>query len=565
MASNSPSYITRNRFGIFIFQWRVPQALRRRQPHLPQLIRRSLRTRDRRVALREARRLIVAMEDSPSLSEPGFEPEARAEDQLFHEGLPLWRDLLDLESEGDYAQREAYLSHLTGTQQRAIEYMARRNDSLVEQANTALQSGDGNQCARVLDRFASIDYRALPGLADRLNRAKASNEPTPPVPHAESHPPSAENPSLAKLFDRWKDAQSGMAVPSYSEYTRMIAFFIRIVQELNNDTCPTAAGLTRELIRGYKKIQAELPKNTKTLDRPISELRDLKGSPRSQTTIAGIFTNVGHFLQWIEGEGYPIDPQIRKVLIYTSKGSTRSKKNRKPFDSHDLKALFESKQYTDGLWRRSSEYWAPLIALFTGATMSEILQLHVTDIRQEQNIWLFDFNENADDKRLKTAGTNEDVGRPRLVPVHRTLHSLEFLSFVKWRSASGDKLLFPEEKRNDARQQFRAYSGRFGRFRDKVDAGPRDDRELRDFHSFRHLFKTKLSNLTPGDNVIDDLLGHTSPGRSAIGQKYNHAQRLDLKNQLLNKLEYSEIEFDRIRHWKRHLFAQNAIKTKRGK
>ena len=62
MLQRLPTYLTLNRFGIYYFQYRVPeyqQNLRGGQ----KLIRKSLRTRDRRLALRLAQRWFQRMSD----------------------------------------------------------------------------------------------------------------------------------------------------------------------------------------------------------------------------------------------------------------------------------------------------------------------------------------------------------------------------------------------------------------------------------------------------------------------------------------------------------------------
>ena len=41
----------------------------------------------------------------------------------------------------------------------------------------------------------------------------------------------------------------------------------------------------------------------------------------------------------------------------------------------------------------SHKYWVPLIGLYTGMRMQEILQLYVTDVYQKDEIWVFDLNE----------------------------------------------------------------------------------------------------------------------------------------------------------------------------
>ena len=63
LASLTPSYLTQNRLGIFIFQFRFPRRLRDRFPSLPVLFRRSLGVRSRREALPLSRRWMSLMDE----------------------------------------------------------------------------------------------------------------------------------------------------------------------------------------------------------------------------------------------------------------------------------------------------------------------------------------------------------------------------------------------------------------------------------------------------------------------------------------------------------------------
>ena len=59
MNSKRPSYITQNRLGIFLFQYRIPKRYGIKQI----FFRISLRTRENKQALRQARKLAVIMEE----------------------------------------------------------------------------------------------------------------------------------------------------------------------------------------------------------------------------------------------------------------------------------------------------------------------------------------------------------------------------------------------------------------------------------------------------------------------------------------------------------------------
>jgi hypothetical protein len=60
---SSATFLYRNKYGIFYFQRRVPEPLRLRHSALPELFRKSLRTRDPKLATRLARKMSVTLDE----------------------------------------------------------------------------------------------------------------------------------------------------------------------------------------------------------------------------------------------------------------------------------------------------------------------------------------------------------------------------------------------------------------------------------------------------------------------------------------------------------------------
>ncbi len=185
---------------------------------------------------------------------------------------------------------------------------------------------------------------------------------------------------------------------------------------------------------------------------------------------------------------------MHDVLTHHSKIKRTDKKERVPFTDEDLKKLFNSEKYVKGLFKRSSDYWAPLISLFTGATLSEILQFYKDDIQTKNNFHVFDFNVSKAGKTLKVESDTKDRGRERLVPIHPVLIELGLLEFIDSNLNKNKDILFWKEER-DCNNKFGSYSKRFIRYKNKLGVKPSHDMEFKDFHSFRHLVKTKLSDI----------------------------------------------------------------------
>ena len=527
MRSITASYTTRNRLGIYIFQYRIPARFRHNYSSRKILFRKSLKTRNKRIAVKRARQWIELMD---KIAKKYFDNPEDYETAL---KLLAKHKIAEKESKDHSDYETALLSALDDIEFKFLK------DGLV--LKTEISEGD------LLDTENTKILREIKALKSLIESQRDSNEAIQLQAIAYS---TEDNPYLTELFERWEAAhKTSMKPSSFVEFSRMIEFFIRVVNEMNTKEI-TIAELDVKAIRHYKEILQKIPKGVRTNNKSIVELTEISGSPKSRSTVKNILVNVGQFILWAKQEGYKVADNIHEVLTSFPRTKSGQTKKRYPFDDNDLVKLFNSEQYLKGLFKNESDYWAPLIALFTGALESEILQLHCSDIYKDADtgINVIDINSNSDDKSLKVDGGNDD-GRPRLVPVHPILDKLGFIEFISDQKEKGFTHLFPSEKRNE-RGQFRAYSGRFGRYRDKVGAGPRNKNEFRDFHSFRHLVKTKLSNIEHHDGLIDDILGHTSSSRSNVGRGYSHANRLELKYRALKRVKYDCINFSSIRNWR---------------
>lgn len=556
MSSSSPSYLTKNRLGVYILQVRVPANIR----HNRRLIQRSLRTRNRRDALKQARRLVIQLEDNNfdiDLIDKQFLRDA----ELFHIGKPLFEELQRLWSEGDQLAIDSFLVDLTSNEEEALRYLADLNNRNIDQLAQLLKIGDRRKTAEFLLELPRIFKQPI---REVLNRHLATNKPSPsPTPSSAPQQPirSTKDVKLDIAFETWKDTYQppAMSKSAFGEYTRLIAFFLRIIKHVNHDTMPRISELNTDMIGEYKTILEKVPRGVHTKSKTIEQLTNMTGEKTAPTTIKNTFGNVGHFIQWLSNEGYPLQQaNICSVLTHHRKVKKEEKKRRVPLDDKDLQVLFLSDNYRLGKWKRASEFWVPLIALFTGMARNEIVQLEVKDVYPTKGYHVIDVNERGN-KQLKVASSNDDegsTGRPRIIPIHKQLIDMGFLDFAQHQKQKGEVRLFPCEPRNN-RGHFGAYGNRFRRYRDKVGAGPRHDKEYRDFHSFRHLMKTKLREVEKDDGLIDDILGHTSTLRSTVGRTYDHSERLEFKANAIKKLKHECIDFDSIRPWQRHSFARN--------
>jgi integrase len=198
---------------------------------------------------------------------------------------------------------------------------------------------------------------------------------------------------------------------------------------------------------------------------------------------------------------------------------------REPFDTQELRAIFSTPVFTRGERPEGGQgeaaFWLPLLALFTGARLSELAGLKVSDVTHEELIGaecLYIVPDVKAGRRLKSKHS------ARAVPIHQQLIAVGFLRFVdaQRKTRGGEAWLFPEVAPGTTGVS--SFSKWFGRY---VDAhGVTDPAKV--FHSFRHNFTDALRLAAVGDDVSRALVGHSQGGvhgrygAKKVAARYRH-------------------------------------------
>lgn len=175
---------------------------------------------------------------------------------------------------------------------------------------------------------------------------------------------------------------------------------------------------------------------------------------------------------------------------------------------------------------RDGYFWTPLIALFSGMRLGEILQLQKPDVKLENGIWYFDVSK-GEGKSLKTASSK------RRVPVHRTLLDLGFVDYAQ----SGAQLgrIFPEIKKGSDGYHSHHFSKWWGRFAGHV--GFRSTRTT--FHSFRHNFLDALRAAETPEYINKALAGHSD---NSVHSQYGGGATLNQLHTAIDKVSYTGVD-----------------------
>jgi integrase len=213
--------------------------------------------------------------------------------------------------------------------------------------------------------------------------------------------------------------------------------------------------------------------------------------------------------------------------------SIGDEKKREPYSHHQLAKLLYSPLYkghqslkcrhkSGSLVERDGYFWVPLIALYSGLRLGEILQLRRTDIKEDKDVWFFDVN-SEQDKTLKTQSS------VRKVPIHRTLVELKFLDHVV--ALPADSRLFPEIKKGADGYASHNFSKWWGRFARHVEIATGKTA----FHSFRHNFINALRAAEQPDYVNKALAGHAD---NSVHGQYGGAVSLMMLKAAIDTVDF---------------------------
>lgn len=319
-----------------------------------------------------------------------------------------------------------------------------------------------------------------------------------------------------------------------------VAAYDQFVEFIGGDVDP--ATITRDQLREFVALLHQLPlrytmyprfKNM-SLKQLIEIAADEELPMLSPTTVKKKFVFIkslfNHAAQeeWIEKD--------RAAGITVPKGKS---KQRVPYRPEELQAILDETKGAE----RPSDYWCPRIAMTTGMRSNEILQLTKADVQQANGIWFLDVNTNTDaetgkDKRAKTDNSQ------RKVPVPQVLLDAGFISYVETIS---EGRLFPCVALAAADDTYSfTYSSRFNPMLKRLGLKPApEEMIIRDFHSFRHTFRSNTRAYGISKENADLIGGWKSQEGRTAGDNYGLHYDAFMQELKVNadKIDYSGLKF----------------------
>lgn len=522
MAVKSPSYVTKSHHGVYYFQIRVDNILRVRLGLKSPIYRKSLKTKDKKTAIRLARRLWVELycEDEewdymskiPKVGtaeydrwEAEWQDAERAKSKAIRIALTVDERLNQI-PKWDFDARETFYEALDPEEHAALQYISENNI--------------------ILDT-----YREEP---------KINNHGV-----IESSTETRKSKKLSQLLEDYlEDVRSNKGSDrTVNLYRDQINMFIELVTDMKSDE------LTYDDVNYYKSSLTKIPKNRNKKKayknhslRELVKMNTPDSDLLSESSHKIYSTNVKAFLNWAITRKYIVaDTATALDKVF----KTAQRFPYLPFNNEDLKKIFLSSAYMRGEHKTASHYWIPLIALYSGARANEICQLSASDVKSEKvggnQVYYFDINDD-DYKTLKNESSK------RVVPIHPELIKLDFLDYVEKIKKRRSKRLFEDLKEYQGKFNH-SFSKWFARYLRSCGVESIEPNKRKAFHSFRHTFSQQLrksKNDIPVED-IEELTGHAHKG--TLLSVYASDLGLEKKNKIICDLNY-KLRLSQIRKWR---------------
>lgn len=296
--------------------------------------------------------------------------------------------------------------------------------------------------------------------------------------------------------------------------------------------------------RSFRDVLGRLPPNlTKRFpdDVPLATLadeNDKNGGARISYETQGLYLRLlNNLLAFAKSDGLIAANPFPPELGPRGKKVAREKA-RNAFSDAQLRAIFTSPIYTGcvddergfstpqpGNITRRSRFWLPLIALFSGLRMNEILQLtkwHVQSAPDGLPCILI-----GENMRVKTKASY------RVVPLHQQLIRCGLLGHIQ-RLPNADALLFDDVPPGPDGYVSSTFSKRFATFWKSLGADEPGRKVT--FHSFRHNFRDALRQ--PGiDRNLAKEVGGWSRGDD-VSDSYGDGARSVVLRPIVNAVSY---------------------------
>ena len=353
------------------------------------------------------------------------------------------------------------------------------------------------------------------------------------------------------VVDKYLAQQQGIwSTKQHRSVLAMFTFFVEFIEVTEGipATSLSLKNISTKTARAFKELLQRSPSNARKIYPTLNPIEMVDAAERdggkllSTTTQNNYLQSLSSLFNFAIQELDYVSSNPFKGKGNTKKTSLNKRSQRLPFSQEQLTDLFSSPLYKGCKTLASChkagrmipvgshKHWVPLIGLYSGMREQEILQLYVEDVRQYENIWVFDLNLNHPDKKLKT------IQSKRLVPLHEDLISMGFLRFLESRTKQDAKgRLFTDAPMAADGTYSSTFSKWFSRYLTNI--GIKTDKTS--FHSFRHNIKDGFRNSGCSDELAENFVGRST---GTTGEAYGQGFSVARLREALHHIEFDCVQ-----------------------
>ena len=203
----------------------------------------------------------------------------------------------------------------------------------------------------------------------------------------------------------------------------------------------------------------------------------------------------------------PIDKAFHDAVGGLKSAASEAKRSESYdlFNREELQKIFDPHRYLK-LMNAADCFWSPLIGLFTGARLGEIVTLRVDDIAVDPDAGIHCLA--IADDGFEGGRRTKNWNSVRDVPIPDALIDLGFLDYVAHMRSLGAEALFPHREANDTRRDdpSKLVSREFSKYLKAI--GIKTPKKV--FHSFRHTAITSFHAKGVDVPYARLIVGHAS-------------------------------------------------------
>jgi len=477
-----PAHLVQNRYG-FCFRIIVPVDLRQLVGKVE--IRQSLRTRNVTEAVQKSILLgILARQHFKEIRETGMKKDIDR-DQANETFNKLFKDLFQKKEEAKLKAKQRREQPVVIHTQNLIVQTSQEPVIVSDSGQTDLHNSDAFGTQKSSKTEAAKDISE--GMSEGMTKGNIGGL-------TKGTPKIITLKNLVSKYETWKIAEGDWTEQSKGDIVPYLNWF----KDFMGEHVPIDEISTTD-VEDFKICLRNLPPNWKKMLKfkklSIRQIAELKHDRTlSDQTIINTMDKLGAMFEYAVGtkKGITFNPFNK----YT-KGKRQKKENTGDMFTHDeLTMIFHAIEYVYDKFDHPFMFWLPIIALYTGARLNELCQLHTDDIREHDNILCISINEEHE-KHTKNETSIRDV------PMHPFLLRLGFHIYAEHQRQAGHMLIFNELKRGK-KGYIHKPSHDFNAFLDSLGIISRS----KVFHSFRYTVINELHKAGLNTLQIADVVGH---------------------------------------------------------